>query len=418
MESVRQSTAWRCRRTPARWRAYFARGLALSILGLALMDVAVAQSDVAATNAPSRRVRRRYDGRVQLYDLQETVPEPVPQKSNETDPNAGAPLSLGASDAPSLMLNSAVPGMPIKPRPHRAPEEEEEEESDDLWITSSVSAILGVEISTTNSYGSGRWGWLARDIRNSMATNRVARVAAPRREGEDTEEEANRDDRLREPPLITHPQTAGGQVVAPFTTADDPSRYAVQFRPEGSVTDSDLPRFGSERNALGGPSVNTSSTPPGAARTDAATPDYAEIRRRMDEVTAGHRPEATVQPSQPSSSELARMRLDAAADPAAVRNGVRMGPGPIDRPLLSGSPENYGRRGDIFSPSFRSSSLESGGLPPPAWGLSGGAGIGGASAPPPSTSLQQRPPSGFSGFDLMKPFDPAGRALTEPKSRW
>ena len=145
----------------------------------------------------------------------------------------------------------------------------------------------------------------------------------------------------------------------------------------------------------------------------------------MDAMSASHRPEAPVAWVTPNSADLARTRLDAAADPAARpatvvpdrprwRDAVPDGPGGYTQPLLSGAAENYGRRGDIFSSSFRASSAE-----PPRMG---GSGLSAFDRTAPSTvpsAMPERPrPTLTPGFDPMKPFDPAGRPLTDTQRRW
>jgi len=384
---------------------------------------AFAQSAGAGPDAPARRVRRRYDGRIQFYDLQESTPQPLPSKKDDA-PNPRGPLTLGESATSSLTQGVAAPAVSVKIRPQNP--DEGEDATDGLWITSSVSAILGVEIARTNAFGVGNWGWLARDVRNAVATNRVARAAARRREDADaqaSDEEEDPEAAPYRPPLIIQPQMNGGQGPQPAPSPDSPSRHAVRFSPDFTERDAPPPG-GLEISGRGSASFSIAAPSPAGTRPEPPPAEYSESRRRIEEATAGHRPDAMVQRLVPNSSELARQRLDAAAQPPSLSGGDR---GPVigapaahDRPLLSGSPENYGRRGDIFSSNFRSSSMEAGALPAPSWGRPESGGF----APPPAvapaagmTLPSLRPSGGLSGFDLMKPFDPAGRALTEQPGR-
>ena len=388
---------------------------------------AVAQSTGAGPDAPARRGRRRYDGRIQFYDLQESTPQPLPSKKDDT-PNPQGPLTLGESDAASLTPGVTAPSFAVKFRPQKHPEDEEA--TDDLWIMSSVSAILGVEIARTNSFGMSNWGWLARDVRSAVATNRISRAAALRREdsnaqASEEEEEDSEAAAYRPSLIILQPQMTGGQGSQPAPLLDSPSRDGVRFGPDAADRDA-LRTGGLEIGGRGAVSPSLPAPSPPGPRPEAPPVEYSESRRRIEEVTAGHRPDPMVQSLVPNSSELARLRLDAAAQPPSLFGGDRASvgatPAATDRPVLSGSPENYGRRGDIFSPNFRSSSMETGALPAASWRRPGSDGA--ELAPPPalaptggSTLPSLRPSGGLSGFDLMKPFDPAGRALTEQPGR-
>lgn len=380
---------------------------------------------------PVRRVRRRYDARVQLHSLEDTAPQQVPVEKKEKTGDSETPLTL--DQASSLLKGGATPAPVVVTTPRARPKaDDEEESSDDLWITSSVSTILGVNLTRTNSFISGNWGWLARDAQKAANTNRVARAQEQRREEASDREKPEGDEDEEEnvagrgPALIINPQPAATPS-APVVSAD-PSRHTIRFAPE-PTGNRDVPNLGlagaasRERPTLvGGGAGTEQSSAPAQANAPTPPPELTESRRRMEELSSSHRPEGWNQRQTPNSAELARVPLDAAATlPSTTPAATTSRPTAMDRPLLSGSPENYGRRGDIFSPSFRSSSLESGALPAPLWGRSDSSGF----APPPavqptpsSTLPSVRSTGGFSGVDLLKPFDPAGRAVTEPRRGW
>lgn len=413
-------------------RCCYRHRLAATILLIAALTAAEARGQGATQSeqqTPTRRVRRRYDARVQLHALEDTAPQQPPVEKKEKRADSESPLTL--DQASSILKGGATPAPVIVTTPRARPKaEDDEESSDDLWITSSVSTILGVNITHTNSFISGSWGWLARDAQKAANTNRAARAQSERRDesdGDTLENEEGKEETVSAPgaPLIINPRPAPPPG-APMVSAD-PSRHSIRFAPE-SAGDRDLSNIGlagaasRERPSVVRGAATEQPSSPAPANAPSPPPELTESRRRMEELSSSHRPEIWNQRQTPNSAELARVPLDAAATLPSATSGAFAGrPAALDRPLLSGSPENYGRRGDIFSPSFRSSSLESGALPAPLWGRSESSGFAAPPAvqPTPSSTLPSvRSAGGFSGVDLLKPFDPAGRAVTEPRRGW
>jgi hypothetical protein len=304
------------------------------------------------------------------------------------------------------------------------------DESDPLWVTSSVGTLLGVTMIGTNTLVTASWGWLADNIQGSLSTNRAARLSAeggPSADEDDAEGEALFSERNR---LLTEPAPPGGRALLrveesvrfdPRLRSGDPATNPEAARVEGTGSRTATAAFSFEAAARDASLQESSQRP-----AEPAPPHYPEARRRMDELsTANPAADGAMPWVTPNSSEISRERLDAAAmAPAGYTSpdwrGSSAAPAADERPLLSGAAENYGRRGDIFSSSFRTSSTE---FPGPAAAPSGPlpSGVSGLSSP--TTPGAMTPPierprlQGLSGFDVMKPFDPAGRALTDPRGR-
>lgn len=400
------------RRVSVAWRA----GAPLWFLMLIVSGVAAAEPAAPADPPPPpRRVRRRYDSVVRIHVPGEvqTLPEaekPAPERTNEGFNNTlrESPTSLGQYvSAPVVRLERRS--------------DKEDKAKNDLWVITPVADLLGVTLSGTNAVVRAEWGWLADEIRVAMQTNRVARAAgAPAAESESEEEEAEITASIfRAPPPIIEHSTAAQGSRNDWRTAEMP-RFDPRLSPRAEATDLPLPpssAAGMERGAApgGAPGVRDSGV------ASAPTPPPAETarlsaQRELEDFRAAHRMENLAPPTGPAFGESAtRWATGASRSPMSDLNLPSSSPPAPERPLLTGAPENYGRRGDIFSSSFRTSSAD---------GFSPFAGL--SPSPPPAdrggvSSSVSRPsfqPTFGSAYDPLKPFDASGRALTEPRSRW
>ncbi|WP_448578487.1 hypothetical protein [Thermosphaera sp.] len=395
---------------------------AVSIGGLVMLSAWAeesANSTPSVPPRPARRVRRRYDAPVQLH-----VPGTVEElPKTEKQPSVSSEDKDFRSDssllAPSALPSSTTPGQVVH---IRQPKEKSKDKrsDDDLWITLPAGTLLGVNLVSSESPLSVSWGWLADDskkIRHEEKRKPDAEFDEIEDDEEDAEEELPVDGRL-----ALNQRSLGGALMA--APQDRAAGLANQPSSSGGASPPQMPtwseiRLSSKpeqarsegfRSDVRSPAPNQAT---GMDRVD-TEPWFSGLGRRVTEIAEIHR-SAPGTPTAPNTQDWVSRRLDPAApsfdsrwtrEEAAAIGGV---------PLLSGSHENYGRRGDIFSPSFQSTSSSLPGSAPSRslWSESTFSPPSAPSTIEPVRSTISEGAAFPSMRDVIRPFDPAGRVWTD-----
>ncbi len=373
---------------------------------------AIAQENAPAPSTPARRIRRRYDGRVQVHNPGETV---VPPPAVETQKNARVDLRMDPSPVNLLSPSTPSPSPVSFPKPVRSPQPHEEKK-DDLWIILPADILLGANLQHTNTVSVGSWGWLADSIDNIRIAQRgeQARVDVLDTDEEEVENENSATERREE--WIERKSVL--QVVAPpapFELGPRLEPWPLSKSPGAAPQRFPLPALRPEEQPeRDGRRGDESPMPSGPS----SPPSFPGISSRIEEIAGAHGPA-------PATLSTVNIVLDGIGKSSEVSLMplVRTVPGhsspESSRQMMIGSPENYGRRGDIFSSSFQSSSVDLPGarisvvsetMPTSFSSFSGP-----AMSPVLPSSDRPRPLLDFR--EIMRPFDPAGRPLTDFERR-
>ena len=383
--------------------------LVLLSVGLAVCASSALEEESPASEAPRRRIRRKYDRAVQLDSMDR--PADIPKETKDTPrEEPGVEMNLVNVLAPAKAPALPLPANALRLRPS------EGEKKDDLWITMPAGTLLGVSIANTNIVDVGSWGWLSDDIRNSRATNRVERardLSAEEWEDEDEETTAEHPRGLIQPvDAVSAPAPRRG-LTNPEAMLESQRASLDASANRRALT---LPTWLDENNVRFSAHENLGErSPVSEAMETPETPAFPGISRHMGEIAGSHQSLTTAPLAPADSRELLGTPLDTAATPPpSWKETITPATAPSRaRPILSGEAENYGRRGDIFSPSFQTSSTEFPGASPPVSSFSMP-----AASPMPVERSWNAPPLSERALPTMnirenfKPFDPAGRPLT------